>query len=1074
MSRTDDASPPSVPPSLLSFAERAQREHGDVLAHDTPAPASVSLPSSTGEILKRLAAHSERAQRYVVRGEIARGGMGAVLEVWEEDLHRSLAMKVAIDVEIAPAGHVSDRGLPKLARFLEEAQVTAQLDHPGIVPVHELGLDDAGRIYFTMKRVAGRTLAQVFELVAQKRDGWNETRALYVLLKACDAVSYAHKKAVIHRDLKPANVMVGSFGEVYVMDWGLARVVGREDRHDMRLRPQSEMLTSVHTDRRGVREDTPNSPLMTMDGAVLGTPAYMSPEQARNEVERLGPRSDVYAIGAMLYHLLSGQAPYLPRGSRVASHVVLRWLLEGPPQPLHEIRQDLPAELGAICEKAMARDPDQRYADMRELADDLRAYLENRVVSAYETGSLAEMKKWIRRNKGVAVSTAAGILVAFAALGWVSYVQADAKHAIERKHEQLQTANAGLIEAQLVARRNEAEARSNADRFEAEKSRADAEAKWTFRVASVLANSHESAEGFARFADDWSSHLQTLRARSAPDDIDLVKHECLYVLWRWRRAMKDTAKSPERRREQLEPWGPLVERAYAQLRKRVEPHDPLWSEVLNSLYQWISISGDAFASQSSGTLRCLPREVCEQLAPLQDESLESFSAIHGSTSAPALVIAAERIWMAVCAGDRERAADVAREYLDRRRLGGEPAAFLDSVHKGIIDRLERDHLAPPWAPELRWRSYVDSLRIFRRGSSGYNASRHAYEAHLVRGQEFYAPERCTDSLAYHLSLVAIGAGAGDAALAFIAPLSERLLRERDSCDPHRWIVRRVHAKALMTSGRFQQAASILDAYLESVNECFGSGHALAIDGVLVRAELLERQTDFVASRAAYDSARSLVHSRGDEYLSVLRGVLMAAAAFERRAGSHELAARYDSELDALNGEFERRPRNLNFEHGENLVPPEGWLAVQPPEKAAGEWQAFAYATSNSAFEGKLCAVLSTLPGASEANGENARRLMATFDAAPYKDRRLRFRAAVRTSCRTDRDFARLWLACEGNRGDANFLTNAQGPAIRTDDWQHYDVVKHIESDTNRIAIGIDVFGDAEAWIDEVTIEVVSD
>jgi len=185
--------------------------------------------------------------------------MGAILKVWDEDLRRSLAMKVILgkgDGAIGGETPPVDRRL--LARFLEEAQVTGQLDHPGIVPVHELGLDAEGRVYFTMKLVKGRDLKQIFELAFEEREGWNETRALGVILKVCEAMAYAHKKGVIHRDLKPANVMVGGFGEVFVMDWGLARVLGQKDTHDLRLQPVAA-TSSLATERREERQDAPDS-----------------------------------------------------------------------------------------------------------------------------------------------------------------------------------------------------------------------------------------------------------------------------------------------------------------------------------------------------------------------------------------------------------------------------------------------------------------------------------------------------------------------------------------------------------------------------------------------------------------------------------------------------------------------------------------------------------------------------------------------------------------------------------------------------------------------------------------------
>ncbi len=379
------------------------------------------------EIVRRLESHAAKKPRYQQRGEIARGGMGLVLKVWDEDLRRPLAMKVVLGRDGGARALEAD---PKtLGRFLEEAQVTAQLEHPGIVPVHELGLDEEGRVYFTMQLVKGRNLLQIFSLVREGKEDWTETRALLVMLQVCEAMAYAHSKGVIHRDLKPENVMVGRFGEVYVMDWGLARVQGREDLHDIRLKRDPTTMSFVESDRRKSGSQTTDSSLYTMDGDVVGTPVYMSPEQARGLVEHLDPRSDVYSVGAMLYYLLADEMPYVPAGSKVDSHLVLRWLLEGPPKPLHELNPRVPSELAAICEKAMSRDADRRYADMSELAQDLRAFLEHRVVKAYEAGAIAEFKKWVARNRATAVASAAAILFALGALGTVGYLEAKGRDA---------------------------------------------------------------------------------------------------------------------------------------------------------------------------------------------------------------------------------------------------------------------------------------------------------------------------------------------------------------------------------------------------------------------------------------------------------------------------------------------------------------------------------------------------------------------------------------------------------------------------------------------------------------------
>jgi len=365
------------------------------------------------EFLSELRRNSSPSSRYDVGKEVARGGMGAIHEVWDRGLSRRLAMKVVLgasESERAPTTPVRDPR--RLARFLEEAQVTGRLDHPGIVPVHELGINSRGDVYFTMRLIEGRDLNEVFKSVHRGEDGWTRTRALNVVLRTCEAMSFAHSKGVIHRDLKPSNVRVGRFGEVYVLDWGLAKMHGREDSHDLRLRSSVDEL------------DPGESALLTMDGTVMGTPAYMPPEQAQGNMGDLGPHSDVYSMGAILYELLAGRAPYAGVGR--SSHAVLRALLSGPPRSADEFGTGIPVELLAICERAMAREPSERYSDTRELAEDLRAFLEQRVVSAYETGALAELRKWVQRNRGLSAALLGVVVFALAGLGVSLFLKSQA------------------------------------------------------------------------------------------------------------------------------------------------------------------------------------------------------------------------------------------------------------------------------------------------------------------------------------------------------------------------------------------------------------------------------------------------------------------------------------------------------------------------------------------------------------------------------------------------------------------------------------------------------------------------
>jgi formylglycine-generating enzyme required for sulfatase activity/serine/threonine protein kinase len=368
-----------------------------------------SSETANEEVYSELRERLDPTTRLEVKGEMARGGMGAVLSVFDKNLRRDMAMKVMLkqsDVR-------SEGSTRAMARFLDEAQITGQLEHPGIVPVHELGIDADGRVYFTMKLVQGEELASVYKRAWAEDDGWSVTRVLGLFLRVCEAMAYAHSRGVIHRDLKPANVMVGAFGEVYVMDWGLARIQGEEDAVESELAPDKD-AELVQSDREDLRGQSPDSSFMTMQGDIMGTPAYMPPEQARGAIAEMDERSDVYAIGAMLYELLAGRRPYSTLTENPNLIALLNMIREGSPLPVHEFHPEVPPELEAICEKAMSHDKAGRYRDVGELGEDLRNYLEGRVVAAYETGALAELKKWVRRNRGLSNSLAAGVLVLLA------------------------------------------------------------------------------------------------------------------------------------------------------------------------------------------------------------------------------------------------------------------------------------------------------------------------------------------------------------------------------------------------------------------------------------------------------------------------------------------------------------------------------------------------------------------------------------------------------------------------------------------------------------------------------------
>ncbi|MEM7231576.1 MAG: protein kinase [Planctomycetota bacterium] len=450
------------------------------------------------------------------QGEIARGGMGAILRVWDKDLHRPLAMKVILGSEKSQGrSDISTVPPEKLARFLEEAQVTAQLDHPGVVPVHELGLSPDGRVYFTMRLVQGRELGTVFELARREDPAWSLTRVLGVMVKVCQTLAYAHSKGVVHRDLKPGNVMVGNYGEVYVMDWGLAKVKGAEDKHDLRIpepepREEEPRSNSPGESKLTTQRSEENSPVVTIDGTILGTPAYMAPEQAQGKLDLVDERSDIYSLGAILYTMLTGQIPYVRKGESATAKTILA-MLRGwgkygfvqPPQSILEVDPNAAPELVAICERAMSRERDERYESCVALSEDLQAYLDGRVVQAYETGSMAEAKKWVRRNRGAAVTLASTVLVGLSILIWMIVSQSDKRDALERRAEGLE-GEIGRLQAE--------ERKAETYRSELENEKANLQKDLAASNARQAQVSFERALAFRSERDDTSARLSALEA----------------------------------------------------------------------------------------------------------------------------------------------------------------------------------------------------------------------------------------------------------------------------------------------------------------------------------------------------------------------------------------------------------------------------------------------------------------------------------------------------------------------------------------------------------------------------------
>ena len=309
-------------------------------------------------------------ERFEAVGELGRGGMGRVDDAYDRALGRPVAIK-----------HMLSTSAVALGRFEREARITARLEHPGIVPIHDAGRGPDGTPYYVMRRVDGQPLDATIGTKLAER-----LALIPNVLAACDAVAFAHARGIVHRDIKPTNILIGPFGETLVIDWGLAREIGETD------------------DGPAVVE--PSDPQLTVAGTVAGTPGFMAPEQARGEA--VDARADVFALGATLFYVLSGELPY---GSASATEMV-DLAGAGRTPNWRVIPSDVPPELRAIAVKAMASEASERYPDAGALAADLRQFITGNLVGAYDYGPVARFVRFVRRHRAaVAVALVSAIVV---------------------------------------------------------------------------------------------------------------------------------------------------------------------------------------------------------------------------------------------------------------------------------------------------------------------------------------------------------------------------------------------------------------------------------------------------------------------------------------------------------------------------------------------------------------------------------------------------------------------------------------------------------------------------------------
>src|SRR5262249_24994898 len=392
--------PPPLTQDLRSLADADVQATVAYLANPSEAESAAEL---AGTMPLKLGISG---LRYHVLRPDGKGGIGEVFVALDQELNREVALK---EIQDQHADDPHSRG-----RFVCEAEITGGLEHPGIVPVYGLGQYGDGRPFYAMRFIQGETLKDAIARYHQAspvasapgdhggltppRSPEFELRTLLTRFVAvCNTIAYAHSRGVIHRDIKPSNIMLGKYGETLIVDWGLAKALS-----DTPARSASDGLSEPVLVPRLTEIGE------TQAGAALGTPAYMSPEQAAGRVDLLGPASDIYNLGATLYALLTGRPPIDGKDTPE----ILRKAQRGAWLPAGQVKSDVPAALDAICRKGMALRPEGRYPTALELAADVERWLADEPVAAWPEPWSVRARRWTRRHRTIVISGVAVLLVA--------------------------------------------------------------------------------------------------------------------------------------------------------------------------------------------------------------------------------------------------------------------------------------------------------------------------------------------------------------------------------------------------------------------------------------------------------------------------------------------------------------------------------------------------------------------------------------------------------------------------------------------------------------------------------------